>query len=112
MSVDANKTIVRRLFEEVWNQGNLAVIDEISDAVHAAYERPSVTIWRTAFPDLHIKIDDMAGKSGLLRSSLPAWQTPLCGWRSAMVTASTRSTPRSSAPHVRPRQRRTFSTAC
>lgn len=54
MSVDANKTIVRRLFEEVWNQGNLAVIDEISDAVHAAHERPSVTIWRTAFPDLQV----------------------------------------------------------
>ena len=29
MSVEENKAIARRVFEEVWNQGNLAVVDEI-----------------------------------------------------------------------------------
>ena len=29
MSPDANKAIVRRLFDEAWNQGNLAVVDEL-----------------------------------------------------------------------------------
>jgi predicted ester cyclase len=90
MSVDANKTIVRRLFEEVWNNGNLAVIDEISDAAHAAYERPAVTIWRTAFPDLYITIDDMIAEGdkvaaevtfrgthqGELAGELIRWLTP------------------------------------
>jgi hypothetical protein len=29
MGREINKTIVRRLWDEVWNQANLAVIDEI-----------------------------------------------------------------------------------
>jgi steroid delta-isomerase-like uncharacterized protein len=39
MSTEQNKTIVRRYFEELWNENNLAVIDEIlaSEVVgHAA----------------------------------------------------------------------------
>jgi predicted ester cyclase len=42
MSTAENKALVRRLIEEVWNQGNLAVFDELK-----------------AFPDFHITIEDV-----------------------------------------------------
>jgi len=29
MSNETNKTVVRRMFEEAWNQGNLNVVDEL-----------------------------------------------------------------------------------
>jgi predicted ester cyclase len=58
-----------RLFEDVWNRGRLEVIDEIvtpdvalhsGDAVSVgrAGLREVVATWRTAFPDIHHRIDD------------------------------------------------------
>jgi steroid delta-isomerase-like uncharacterized protein len=68
---DANKTVVRRWFEEVWNQGRVSAIDELASVgsvfhglgpapllgreafkpVHAAY--------RAAFPDIHVTVGDV-----------------------------------------------------
>ncbi|MCB0144029.1 MAG: ester cyclase, partial [Caldilineaceae bacterium] len=59
MSTETNKAIVRRLWEEVWNQGNLSVCDEIFDADYAAHEKGFVPVLRAAFPDLHFTIEDM-----------------------------------------------------
>ena len=56
MSAETNKAIIRRLWEEVWNQGNLSVCDEIFDA---AYEKGFAPVLRAAFPDLHFTIEDM-----------------------------------------------------
>ncbi len=67
---EENKAIVRRDFEEVWNQGNLVVADEIFDANYVAHglgvELPPgpegfkqfVSVYRSAFPDLHFTIED------------------------------------------------------
>jgi steroid delta-isomerase-like uncharacterized protein len=71
MSTEANKAIIRRLFEEAFGQGNLAVLDEIiaPDQVNrgpgALPGMPSgpegskmlITAYRNAFPDLHFTID-------------------------------------------------------
>lgn len=69
---EQNKALSRRGVEEVWNQGKLAVIDELT-APNATFHDPSVPggkftgpeglkqfvqIYRTAFPDVHITIDD------------------------------------------------------
>ena len=66
-----NQALVRRFLEEVINQGKLAVIDEVvaSDYVGHAVGSPEVkgseglkqrlTMLRTAFPDVHITVDDM-----------------------------------------------------
>jgi steroid delta-isomerase-like uncharacterized protein len=66
-----NQALVRRFLEEVINQGKLAVIDEVvaSDYVGHAMGSPEVkgseglkqrlTMLRTAFPDVHITVDDM-----------------------------------------------------
>jgi steroid delta-isomerase-like uncharacterized protein len=71
MSTEANKAIIRLLFEEAFGQGNLAVLDEIiaPDQVNrgpgALPGMPSgpegskmlITAYRNAFPDLHFTID-------------------------------------------------------
>lgn len=67
-----NKAIVRRLIEEVYNQGNLAVADELytTNAVRHDSATPDVpkgpefakqiaARYRRAFPDLRLTIQDM-----------------------------------------------------
>jgi steroid delta-isomerase-like uncharacterized protein len=71
MSTEANKSILRRYFEEAWNRGQLDVLDDIV-AAHYVNHDPAVpglppgpdglkaimTGFRVAFPDLHFSIDD------------------------------------------------------
>ena len=68
--LEENKAIVRRIFEEIWNQGNLAEIGSlisVSYVGHLPSEtidgqeglRQFVTKYRTALPDLHFTIDDL-----------------------------------------------------
>ena len=40
MSEEINKTIVRRIWEEVWQAGNLATIDELIDTNHILHAYP------------------------------------------------------------------------
>ena len=70
MSVEENKAIVRRFFEEIFNQGDLSVADEIvaADFVNhnpAPGQTPGVeglkefvVDLRTAFPNVVFTIDD------------------------------------------------------
>jgi steroid delta-isomerase-like uncharacterized protein len=71
---EQNKTFVRRYWEEVWNKGNLAVVDELiatdfdghplrSDPAFGrgpAGQKRLVGLYRGAFPDMRMTIDDMA----------------------------------------------------
>lgn len=59
MSVAGNKALVRRLWEEVWDRGDVAVADEIFDPAYAAHEKGFVTVWRTAFPDTRLTVEDI-----------------------------------------------------
>ncbi|MFL5761377.1 MAG: ester cyclase [Thermomicrobiales bacterium] len=67
MATEANKAIVRRYFEELWNHGDLAFIDECMgpDVVHPwghatqALWREAVAAWRTAFPDFRYHVDEL-----------------------------------------------------
>jgi steroid delta-isomerase-like uncharacterized protein len=69
---EANKNIVRRLFEEVWNKGNLSVADELFAPTCTHHdpstpdfgrgpesEKKRVTLYRTAFPDQRMTIEDI-----------------------------------------------------
>src|SRR5260221_11609727 len=71
MSTEDNKALVRRLIEEVWNQGNLAVFNELY-APDFIFHDPGLPHVRTreddkqwiagilkAFPDFQITIDDV-----------------------------------------------------
>jgi steroid delta-isomerase-like uncharacterized protein len=71
-----NKTIVRQLYEEVWNKRRLELFDEIISPSHAlhdptltgaavgpeAYKR-QVTRFVTAFPDLRFTVEDIVGET-------------------------------------------------
>jgi steroid delta-isomerase-like uncharacterized protein len=76
MPVDENKTIVCRFLEEIWNNANLAVMDEVLSDDYVAHS-PSVQggelrgrealkdIMRQAhagLPDVKITIDDVVGE--------------------------------------------------
>lgn len=67
-----NKTIVQRYFGEVWNQGKLAVLDELLDPAYINHTpsvpnppvgpeglKPIVAAIRKAFPDLHYELQDL-----------------------------------------------------
>ncbi len=71
MSAEENKAIIRRGFEEIFNQGDLDVADEIFSANYVGHDptlpedmhgpeafKQFVALYRSAFPDLHITIDD------------------------------------------------------
>lgn len=70
---EQNKMVVRRAFEEVYNQGNLYVVDELVSSdfvVHLASEdihgstgmKQFVSSLRQAFPDLHMTIQDQVAE--------------------------------------------------
>ena len=69
---DANKNVVRRLFEEVWNKGNLPVADELFEQNYSHHdsstpefgrgpegEKKRATLYRTAFPDVRLTVEDI-----------------------------------------------------
>jgi len=70
MSIEANKALARRYFEELLNEGNLAVADEIlapNIIVHSSFQimiqgvenvKQSMAGFRVAFPDQHFTIED------------------------------------------------------
>jgi predicted ester cyclase len=73
MVVEENKANLYRTFEEVWNKGNWSVIPEVisPDYDHGNYKghggyKQLVTMYRTAFPDIHITIDQVIGEGDWL----------------------------------------------
>jgi steroid delta-isomerase-like uncharacterized protein len=65
-----NEAVVKRWWEELWNQGNLAVADDIVSADFTNHDPASpwvppgldgcktlVTAYRTVFPDIHFAIE-------------------------------------------------------
>jgi steroid delta-isomerase-like uncharacterized protein len=72
MSSEGDEAIVRRLFEEAWSKGNLAVIDEVIAPNYVNHSplvpglppgsegvKLSTQGLRNAFPDIHYTIEDM-----------------------------------------------------
>ncbi len=74
MSTDQNKALARRLYDEVWNKGNLEAVDELLGFDFKNHDAPNpflpdggndreglkklVTAYRTAFPDVRFMIED------------------------------------------------------
>ncbi|MHC4092912.1 MAG: ester cyclase [Planctomycetota bacterium] len=72
MSAEENKALVIRIAEDIWNQGNLAVVDELM-APGARYHGPhmpngsgerddwrsAIAMYRGAFPDAHVTFDEL-----------------------------------------------------
>lgn len=72
-AVSRNKSAVLRVFEEAFNAGNLAVIDEVVAASGVDHQHPNepsfpehlksvIVAMRTAFPDLRFTISHIIGE--------------------------------------------------
>lgn len=76
MSTEDNKTLVRRFFQEFWEQKTLAVLDELMAANHVDHTpgsppglppspdgyRQFASVFFAAFPDLGFTIEDMVAE--------------------------------------------------
>ena len=70
MSTLQGKSIIRLVFDEAFNEGNLAIVDELlaleSISHHLSWGTPAnrmglkqwIAMFRTAFPDLTCKVED------------------------------------------------------
>ena len=69
---EQNKAVVRRVFDELWNKGNLPVADELFAQNYSHHdsstpefgrgpesEKKRATLYRTAFPDVRLTIEDI-----------------------------------------------------
>ncbi|MEJ2558224.1 MAG: ester cyclase [Anaerolineae bacterium] len=75
MSVEGNKTIVRRYLDEAGNKGNLGIIDELMAPDYARYttgpvgalnresQKQRIAGFRAAFPDIHVTIEDIVSEA-------------------------------------------------
>ncbi|MEV0847244.1 ester cyclase [Streptomyces sp. NPDC049954] len=74
-SVEYNTTLIREITEKAFNEGDLSGIDAHfapDYVVHAPGLPPqdpgpesfrqAVLLWRTAFPDVHVTVEDVAGQ--------------------------------------------------
>lgn len=71
MSTELNKATAKRFFEDIWNKGNLALLDELAlpnMVVHGVPPelppsleglRQFIKMYRTAFPDLQFTLGDL-----------------------------------------------------
>jgi steroid delta-isomerase-like uncharacterized protein len=76
MTTTQTKSPVRRILDEAFNQGNLAVIDEVFTSNHFTHTaspglpnsneglKQLVTLFRTAFPDLKCTVEDEINANG------------------------------------------------
>lgn len=110
---DRNKNLVYRMFEELWNQGNLAIVEEIFSRNYVGHDptdpnpetrethghqdiRNFVRMMRSAAPDIHFTVEDLIADGdkviarwtakGTQRGDLPG--VPATG-RSAIVSGVT-----------------------
>jgi predicted ester cyclase len=65
VSLEENKAVVRRYWNEVWNQGRLELIDELfgSDAMVQG-QRQFVSKTLAAFSDSHVTLEDEVAEGG------------------------------------------------
>jgi predicted ester cyclase len=87
MTPDQRKALIRRLFDEVWNQGKLEVTAELFGPAFVSPlpgalagpegERQHVAMIRTAFPDLHVAVDELVaeGETVVARGTMTGTNT-------------------------------------
>ena len=75
MSAQENKALVRRVMDEMFNEGNLDLADELFAPDYVDHDpampedihgpegfKEYVSVFRSAFPDLHIEIEDQVAE--------------------------------------------------
>ncbi|HMD84570.1 MAG TPA: ester cyclase [Terriglobia bacterium] len=74
MTVESNLALVSRIWDEVWNQGNLNTVNEVLSTLYVGHLpatngvrgpeefKQLITTYRTAFPDVHLTVEDLFGQ--------------------------------------------------
>ena len=73
MLAEENKALTRRYYEDVWNKGNTALLDDVMVANHVNHAPPNpvlgvegfkdyVAVYHKAFPDFHLSIEDQVAE--------------------------------------------------
>jgi predicted ester cyclase len=79
MPADENKALVARIADDIWNRGDLSVVDEVMVA-EARYHGPhmpeglgdreswrrAVAMYRGAFPDSHVTFEELVASGDLI----------------------------------------------
>ena len=93
MSVEQNKATLKRMYEEVYNKGNLSLAPELVAAGYHFGElegpdgwKQAVTSWRTAFPDIHFTVEDAVGEGDWIAYRLSLEGTFKGKWRNIEPT--------------------------
>jgi steroid delta-isomerase-like uncharacterized protein len=102
MSVDSNKALVRRFYEEAWNGGRFDVIDEAfaddyvrhdlrptEAAPGPAGQRAIVQAFRNAFPDLRFEVALLVGEGEFVVGRWTASGTHTGPWGGIEPTGKT-----------------------
>ena len=80
MIAEDRKMLVRRMFEDIWDRGSLAAVDELLSSDFVRHGPSSlegdisgrggftqlVTMYRTAFPDLRVPIEQQVAEGDLV----------------------------------------------
>jgi|RhiMetdeSRZDD1v2_1073273.scaffolds.fasta_scaffold424470_1 predicted ester cyclase len=78
MSTQENKAIVRRFFEEAWNQNKIAELDAYVAADNVGHAgsvvrsfgpeavRTTIKVWRTAFPDYQAHLEALTAEGDMV----------------------------------------------
>ena len=78
--IEVNKTIVRRLVDEVFNGGHLEVIDELYAPELAGGTRRWIAPFRDSFPDVHMEIVELIAEGDKVVGRFTCSATHLGEW--------------------------------
>jgi len=82
MSVEENRGLVLRYFEELYNKGNITLLDELVAVRYInrcpitpglsgpGSTRQAITLIRSAFPDFHVTVEDLIAEGDKVASRL------------------------------------------
>lgn len=80
----ANKAIVRRIYEDLWNKGNMAAADEIFAKPESV--KQYVSTFLAAFPDLQHTVEEMIAEGEVVMTHFSARGTHTGHWHSIAPT--------------------------
>jgi steroid delta-isomerase-like uncharacterized protein len=99
MTIEANRALILRFYEEVWNRGNVDVAQEVFAADYARHDlRPSVALpgpegqakiaadFRLAFPDLRMTVDLVVSEDDLVAARWTTTGTHTGPWAQVAPT--------------------------
>jgi predicted ester cyclase len=80
MATEANKAIVGRLVAEVFNGGDLEVIDELYTPELARAAKRWITPFRASFPDVHMELVELIAEGDKVVGRFTCSATHLGDW--------------------------------